>query len=497
MPLQITNTLSGKKEAFVPLEKGRVRMYVCGPTVYGLTHVGNARPAVFFDVARRYFEHSGFKVTFVSNYTDVDDKIIDRARQEGIPAMEVAEKYIREFRKDMSDLGVRPPDEAPRVTENIPQIIAIIDGLVNNSHAYVTEGEVFYSVRRFRTYGKLSGKNIDELLAGTRVDPSEKKRDPLDFSLWKPRKAADEPAWPSPWGDGRPGWHIECSAMAARYLGETLDIHGGGIDLAHPHHENEIAQSEGFSGKPFARYWLHNNLVAINNEKMSKSLGNIFLNRDFIARYTAETLKFLLLAGHYRSPIDFSERQIRVSQAALHRVYSALARASELALGARGPDGPARTEDQALAEMLLAFSARWHEAMDDDLNTAKVVGQVFELVRAANACFSRKGFRAEQHHVSYAGDFLARMKDVSAILNLFAEQPRPYLVLLRGHVLRDRGVDPARVETLVRERSEARSRKDFQAADRLRDELAALGIEVRDGPNGSDWDIAFTADGMV
>lgn len=494
MPIQITNTLTRQRETFVPLEEGKVRMYVCGPTVYGLTHVGNARPNVFFDTVRRYLEFSGYKVTYVSNYTDVDDKIINKAREEKKTSLEISEKYIVEFRKDMDALGIRHPDVAPKVTEHIPQIVKFIEGLVANGSAYVAaDGEVFFAVRKFQGYGKLSGRNVDELLTGVRIDPSEKKRDPLDFSLWKPRKNADEPSWESPWGPGRPGWHIECSVMSTQYLGESFDIHGGGIDLVHPHHENEVAQAEALTRKQFAKYWMHNNLVTINSEKMAKSVGNIFLNRDFIEKFGPETLRYLLLAGHYRSPIDFSEKHIRECQSALHRVYSSISRCAAVAELKDLPAGNAGPEEQKLSEFQSTFQARWREAMDDDFNTAKLLGIVFEYVRLINGCVDKKGFKPSQVSQGIAKGFLAHLKELAGILNLFSEAPKVFLSDLKGRVLKERGMSAADIDNVIAERQAAREKKDWPTSDRLRNELLAKGIELRDSPTGAEWDIVFSA----
>ena len=493
MPLQITNSLTRKREPFTPLEPGKVKMYVCGPTVYNLTHVGNARPAVFFDVVRRFLKFSGYEVTYVSNFTDVDDKIINRARELGVASTEVSEKYILEFQKDMDALGVLRPDIAPKVTDTIPEIISLIEGLVKNGSAYVADdGEVFFSVRSFSPYGKLSGKQIDELLVGVRMDPREKKRDPIDFSLWKPQKSADEPAWDSPWGKGRPGWHIECSAMAFRFLGQTFDIHGGGLDLIHPHHENEIAQSEAFSHKPFVRYWLHNNLVSIDNEKMSKSLGNIFLNRDFIQKYGAETLRFLLLSGHYRSPIDFSQKHIRDSQAALHRIYTTIGKCAAASASAPAAGGVPTAEEKLLITDGETFPARWREMMEDDLNTARVVALVFESVRALNGYLDRKGFKPTGSTGKIVSQFCANMKQLAGVMNLFGQPPGVFLANLKSLVLAERGIAVSAIDAAIQARADARARKDFASADGVRADLAAKGIELRDGPGGTEWDIAFS-----
>lgn len=502
MPIQITNSLTGKREPFIPLKSGEVRMYVCGPTVYGLTHVGNARPAVFFDVVRRYLEFVGHQVVYTSNFTDVDDKIIQRAREEKRSAPDLVLHYTQEFLRDMKSLGVRPPDHAPRVTGHMPQIISFIEQLVNKGAAYVTpDGGVLFSVRKFKSYGRLSGKNIDELVGFARVEPGEHKQDPLDFALWKPQKAPDEPAWGSPWGSGRPGWHIECSAMAMRYLGESFDIHGGGIDLLHPHHENEIAQSEAITGKPFVKYWMHNNLVTIDAEKMSKSLGNIFLNRDFIKKYGAETLKFLLLSGHYRSPIEFSQRHIRDCQASLHRFYCAMEKCEKLgewdSTKFRTDVSPEKSgsspAEERVIEVESTFEKRWREAMDDDFNTAKVVGYVFEYVRVLNAYMDRKNFAPTAKTVEIVRQFLGQMKTIAALLNLFGESSVDILEHLRTLILEERGITRDEIASQIQIRAQARQKKDFKAADEIRTWLLGRGVELRDGMGGTTWDVVFGA----
>jgi cysteinyl-tRNA synthetase len=493
MSLQVTNSLSRKKEPFLPIQPGLVTLYVCGPTVYNLIHVGNARPIVVFDVVRRYLEYSGFKVLHVSNITDVDDKIINKAKQENLLWSDITQRYIAEFNTDVESLKIHPPHQMPKVSDHIKEIVQLIENLIGQNSAYVAaDGEVFFSVRSFKAYGKLSGKNIDDLLSGARVEVNDKKRDPLDFSLWKPQKTDDEVAWESPWGKGRPGWHIECSAMAMSALGHTFDIHGGGIDLLHPHHENEIAQAEAVTHKTFARYWLHNNLLTINAEKMSKSLGNIFLVRDFVAHYSAETLKFLLLSGHYRSPLDFSEKQVRESQAALHRVYSTLKKAEGVKISV--PLNPPQNQkgELALKEFGQSFTANWEAAMDDDFNTAKVVGQVFEYVRAINAYFDPKGFKATETSVQISVDFLQNISAVSQVLNIFGEDPTRYLELMRELVLKEKKITRDEIETKIVERSEARKHKNFQKADEVRNELLSQGIELHDSTTGTDWDVIFS-----
>lgn len=492
MPLQITNSLSRRKEVFVPLIDGEVRMYVCGPTVYNFIHIGNARPLVFFDVVRRYLEFRGYKVTYVMNFTDVEDKIINRAREEKTTAVTVANRYAEEFCRDRKTLQVRPPDAAPRVSTHIPPIIRLIEGLVANNSAYVaSDGEVFFSVRGFPSYGKLSGKNIDDLLVGARVAPDEKKRDPLDFSLWKPQKAADEPFWESPWGKGRPGWHIECSAMAMEYLGQTFDIHGGGMDLMHPHHENEIAQSEALTHKPFVKYWMHNNMLCANSEKMSKSLGNFFLTREFLEKYGAETLKYLLLSGHYRSTIDFSEKHIRETQAALHRFYSTAKKCDAIRASAVPGTAKPNPEETKLQEFASGFAKRWQEAMDDDFNTAKTVGIVFEYVRMMNAYLDKKGFRPTPLTAGIAEGFLTEMKALSGILNILGERPADFLEKLRQSYLSELGLKESDLQKAINDRAEARAAKDFKTSDAIRDELLKKGIELRDLGAKTEWDLVF------
>lgn len=491
--IQVTNSLSRKKEPFVPLESGQVRMYVCGPTVYNFIHIGNARPLVFFDVVARYLKFSGFRVTRVMNYTDVDDKIIQKAKQEGVTSDQITQKYIAEFETDMKLLKVQIPDVQPKVTDHIPEIIQTIESLIKNGLAYVAaDGEVFFAVRKFDGYGKLSGKKIDDLLVGARIAPDEKKKDPLDFSLWKPRKEPSEPSWESPWGPGRPGWHIECSAMAMKYLGETFDIHGGGMDLIHPHHENEIAQSEGASHKLFAKYWLHNNLLTVQSEKMSKSLGNVWLVRDFIERYSGEVLKFFLLSGHYRSTLDFSERQVKENQAALHRIYSTLEKVEALQSAAITSQNPSSSEENALQRFGSEFDHQWREAMDDDFNTAKLFGLVFDYVRALNAYIDKKGFKVTSQTAPILNKFLSSMKDISGVLNLFGEKPTVFLRELRLLTLKEKGLREEDILLEISRRIEARKSKDFKLADEIRANLASKGIELRDKGQETDWDVIFT-----
>ncbi len=493
MAIQLTNTLSGKKELLVPLSPNQVHMYVCGPTVYNFIHIGNARPLVFFDVVRRYLEFSGFSVVYVMNYTDIDDKIIQRAKEEKTDSKSITEKYIAEYEKDMALLGVKHPTRMPRVTEHLPGIISLIERLIEKGAAYVIDGEVFFAVRKFTPYGKLSGKNPDDMLAGARVEVGEKKRDPLDFSLWKPRKEASEPAWESPWGLGRPGWHIECSVMSMEYLGETFDIHGGGMDLIHPHHENEIAQSEAVTEKPLARYWMHNNMLNMGSEKMSKSLGNILLTREFIERYSAEILKFMLLSGHYRSLIDFSSQHLRESQAALHRIYSTINKCHQLSEKPVNPNAKPATEDNKAAKAVTEFASKWREAMDDDFNTARSMGQLFELVRSLNAMVDRKGFQISLESKTTIEAFLKELSLFGGVVNLFQQDSQAYLGVLKTLALKERNLDEKDIQKLINDRIEARKKKDFATSDAIRQRLLTMGIELKDGADTTSWDIIFTA----
>ena len=473
MALRIFNSLSRKKEDFTPLRAGEARIYVCGVTVYDLSHIGHARSAIVFDVVNRYLRFKGLRVTFVKNFTDVDDKIIKRANDEGLPATGVSERYIAEYRADMASIGVRPPDIEPKATEHIPEMVALIERLIVNGVAYVVDGDVYFEVRRFPAYGALSGKNIEDLEAGARVDVDERKRDPLDFALWKAAKPG-EPAWPSPWGPGRPGWHIECSAMAMRYLGESFDLHGGGEDLIFPHHENEIAQSEAATARPFVRCWLHNGFVNLGSEKMSKSLGNTLTIRDMVRRHDPEAIRLYLLGTHYRHPARVQRRA--------HRRGGAGARA---ALRAQGGGGADRREgkpsppgvDGGLSDEVAAQRARFEAAMDDDFNTPQALGVLFDLARVLNTARDQM-----THGAAGAGAFLLGVAELSTLAGV--------LGLLEGAAREREPVDAqlqARVESLVNRRQEARKQRDFAEADRLRDELTGLGVLMEDTPGGTTW----------
>jgi len=472
MSLRIFDSLSRKKEDFVPLMPGEARIYVCGVTVYDLCHIGHARSAIVFDVIRRYLRFKGFKVSFIKNLTDVEDKIIKRANREGVPAREISERYIAEYRTDMESLGVLPGDVEPKATEHIPQMIDLIERLIRKGIAYVVDGDVYFEVRRFPAYGRLSGKNLEELQAGARVDVDERKKDPLDFALWKASKPG-EPAWASPWGPGRPGWHIECSAMSMAYLGEGFDIHGGGEDLIFPHHENEIAQSEAATGKPFVRYWIHNGFVKLGAEKMSKSLGNTLTIREIVRRHEAEAIRLYLLGTHYRHPLDFADARITEAARALGRLRSLRDEAERIAAKvapARGPDG-------GVLDDIAAHRARFEAAMDDDFNTPQALGALFDLARLLHTMRDQ----VVQGDAG-AGGFLMGVADLVVLARV--------LGLLEASGREPASLDPelrARIESLVSLRGEARRRRDFSEADRLREELHRMGVILEDTPEGTSW----------
>jgi len=472
MALRIFNTLTRRKEEFVPLVSGEARMYVCGVTVYDLCHIGHARSAIVFDVMRRYLRFRNYKVTFIKNYTDVDDRIIRRANEEGVPASTISERYIAEYQKDMASIGVEPADVEPKATEHIPQMIVLIERLIARGVAYVLDGDVYFEVRRFPAYGRLSGKNLDELEAGARVDVDERKRDPLDFALWKAAKPG-EPSWPSPWGPGRPGWHIECSAMAMQYLGESFDFHGGGEDLIFPHHENEIAQAEGATGKPVVRCWSHNGFVNLGSEKMSKSLGNTLWIRDMVRRHEPEALRLYFLGTHYRHPLEYADERIGESAKALGRLRSLVQEAERIARG--GPPPPGRG-DAALLNQVDAHVARFIAVMDDDFNTPQALAVLFDLLRA---------LYAGREQGAGAGAFVAgvgKLVELARVLGLLEQVARPQAA-----------IDPqlkARVESLIYLREQARKQRDFAEADRLRNELAALNVTLKDSRDGTTWTIA-------
>ncbi|MBE5815840.1 MAG: cysteine--tRNA ligase [Clostridiales bacterium] len=458
--MQIYNSMTRKKEEFKPIHEGKVGIYACGPTVYNYFHIGNARPFIVFDVLRRYFEYKGYEVTFVQNFTDIDDKMIRRANEENTTVAAIAEKYIAEYFVDAKALGVRPATVHPRATEHMPQIIGMIETLVNKGLAYESNGDVYYRVRAFKDYGCLCGQNLEDLASGARVSVDEQKEDPLDFALWKAQKPG-EPAWESPWGMGRPGWHIECSAMSTTYLGETFDIHAGGKDLLFPHHENEIAQTSGATGKPYVNYWMHNGFLNIDNEKMSKSKGNFFTVRDIAKEYDLEAVRMFTLSAHYRSPLNFSREQIAQAQSSLERLYIARDQLAFLENAAKD------REPNELEQSFMAFAdqaqARFIAAMDDDLNTADALGAIFELVREVHKLTATDVSRKA---VAYGKEKLLGMTDVLGLL-----------------MKKEDGL-PADVQALVDERAQARKEKNWKRSDELRDQIKAMGYILEDTAAG-------------
>ena len=465
--MKIFNSMSRQKEEFVPIQPGKVSIYACGPTVYNFIHVGNARPIILFDVLRRYFEYRGYDVTFVQNFTDVDDKIIKRANEEGITSQEVAEKYIQEYFTDAQGLGVRPATIHPKATENMQQIIDMVQTLIDKGYAYPVEnGDVYYRTLKFKGYGKLSHQPIEDLQSGARIAVGEVKENPLDFALWKAAKPG-EPAWDSPWGPGRPGWHIECSAMSNRYLGKTIDIHCGGEDLQFPHHENEIAQSEAANGCTFVHYWLHNGFLNINNQKMSKSLGNFFTVREAAEAYGYEAVRFFMLSAQYRSPLNYSRDSLIMAQNALERLYTAESNLEFLTKN--GADGDMTAEEKAFTETFDSYRQKFDDAMDDDLNTADAISVIFELVRAINIAVEKNPTKA------LAAACLDMLHEFTNVLGLLYNKKEE-----------DDSLD-SKVEAMIEARQAARKAKNFAEADRIRDELKAMGITLRDTPQGVKW----------
>ncbi len=459
--MRIYNTLTRKKEEFKPIEEGKARIYVCGPTVYNYFHIGNARPFVVFDTLRKYLEYRGYKVKFVQNFTDVDDKIINKAREEGVTAPEISEKYIAEYFKDAAALNVKKADVHPKVSEHIPEIIDFVSTLIDRGYAYEVNGDVYFSTRKFKGYGKLSKQNIEDLEAGARIAVGEIKEDPLDFALWKAQKEEDEIAWDCPWGKGRPGWHIECSAMAKKHLGDTIDIHAGGQDLQFPHHENEIAQSECCNGVPFANYWMHNGYITIDNEKMSKSKGNFFTVRDILEDYSGEVIRFFLLSGHYRNPINFSDALMEQAKAGLARMENAKENLKHLIANS----GEEMTDDEKAAlDGYDKYREEFIAAMDDDLNTADAISAIFELVTAINTAVKDGASR------EFAQKSLDTLMELATVVGLLQQDA-------------DDEIDDE-IQKLVDERQEARKARNFARADEIRDMLKERGITLKDTPQG-------------
>jgi len=461
--LKLYNTLTNSKEEFVTVHPDEVRIYSCGPTVYDFFHIGNARPFIIFDVLRRYLEYKGYNVKFVQNFTDIDDKMIERANQQGVTVSELAGKYIEEYYKDADALGIMRATYHPRATEHISEMIAFIERLVAKGLAYQAGSDVYFDITSFKGYGKLSGHKINELHAGSRVDINEKKEAPTDFVLWKGQKP-NEPSWNSPWGMGRPGWHIECSVMATVYLGETIDIHSGGQDLIFPHHENEIAQSEGASGKPFAKFWLHNGYINIDDQKMSKSLGNFFTVRDVMGEFNPEVIRFFMLSAHYRKPINFSRIALEQAQSALQRLYNFI---KNLVHYLSVKDLQQNHDTDSFSEKINTYRFRFEQAMDDDLNTAEALAVLFDMVRDVNLSISR-GIAIEEAKEAYSCFIL-----LSGVLGLLTKQTQ--------------SVPDEHIKILVEQRQLARKNKNWSLADNIRDEIKTLGVLLEDTPQGVRW----------
>ena len=462
--IKVYNTLNKKKEEFIPLTPGEVKMYVCGPTVYNFFHIGNGRTFIVFDTIRRYFEYRGFKVDFVQNFTDIDDKMIKKANEEGTTVKKIGDTYIKEYYQDADALNIERATVNPRATEFIGEIIKFVKGLVDKGYAYEVDGDVYFSTKKFEGYGKLSGQNIEDLQSGARISVDERKKDPMDFAIWKAQKPG-EPAWNSPWGMGRPGWHIECSCMAKKLLGETIDIHAGGSDLKFPHHENEIAQSEALTGEPFARYWLHSAFVNVNNEKMSKSLNNFFTAREILERYDADVIRFLMLSAHYRQQLNFSEDLLESAKASVERIYNAIGNLENLIDEVSREE--MNEEEKAYLESLNKYKEKYIEKMDDDFNTADAITAIFDLIKDTNTNITIDSSK------ELAQKALELIRELGAPLGMFQKSTKGNL--------------EEEIEALIAKRQKARKDRDFALADKIRDELKDRGIVLEDTPQGVRW----------
>jgi len=492
--MRIYNTLTNRKEEFIPLTSGKVMMYACGVTVYDYCHIGHARSAIVFDVIRRYLKHKGFDVKYVRNFTDIDDKIINKAQQEGITWDAVAKKYTYEYYRDMDRLGVGRADVEPMATEYIGEMIDIVKGLIDKGYAYEVDGNVYFEVDKFSEYGKLSKRDKEEMIAGARVEVDERKKDPMDFALWK-RSKEGEPSWDSPWGTGRPGWHIECTAMSIKHLGESFDIHGGGADLIFPHHENEIAQSEAFTGKPFARYWIHNGFITIDKEKMSKSLGNFFTIREVLDKFDPEVIRFFLLSTHYRSPIEFSDIQLHEAEISIDRYYTTIIRINDfpgtlmvstsLEKGDKELREVSSNAEKTLETVLLSFRERFEDAMDDDFNTALALGHIFELIRDVNRFLDSKPYSLK------AKELLSKAKgllsEAGSVLNIFSRTPDEWYRSLME--IKKIGLSEKDISDKINQRQDARQKKDWAMADVIRKELEEKGIILEDKKDRTEWKV--------
>lgn len=485
MELHIYNTMNRKKEKFEPLTPGEVKMYVCGPTVYDFLHIGNFVGPITFNMVRNWLEKLGYKVSYAYNYTDVDDKIIKRANDEGVEASEIAERFIKEFKVDFNNLKLREHTHNPKVTEHMDDIIEMVSKLVENGTAYETGGDVLYSIEAFEDYGKLSGKNLDELQVGARVEVDDKKKNPMDFALWKAAKDG-EPYWDSPWGKGRPGWHIECSAMTKAVFGDQIDIHGGGKDLIFPHHENEVAQSEACCGKDYVKYWMHNNFLNLGNEKMSKSLGNVKTARAFMEEYNAEIFKYMILGTHYRTENNFTTEKMHATVSSLARIYSSLALADSIIASENVVE---QALDPEFKKAIEVADKKARESLCDDFNTPEMMAEIFGIVRLFNSSYN-KGQKVKPKHLARAKAFKEWISYYAEITALFTEPAEQFLAVLDDMLIRQRNINREEVSSLVEQRVMARDAKDWAKSDEIRDKLLEIGIEIHDTPEGTHWEVS-------
>ena len=492
MSIKIYNTLTHKKEPLNPIDPGHVKLYICGITSYDYCHIGHARSSLVFDMIVKYLRYRNYQVTFVRNFTDIDDKIINRAQEQNTSSEELANRFIEEFYIDMDYLGLDRPDIEPKATEHIPEMIALIDELIRKNKAYAIDGDVYYAVNSHPTYGKLSGRNIEDMQAGARVDINEKKNHPMDFALWKSSKP-DEPAWDSPWGPGRPGWHIECSAMSKKYLGDTFDIHGGGKDLIFPHHENEIAQSEAANEAPFVNMWVHHGFVTVRNEqtseteKMSKSLGNFLTIRDLSEIFHPEVLKLFVFSTQYRNPLEYSGQAMQDAMSGLTRLYECVHSFENLLINEDESSPALITEKEA--GTLSSLEQRFQQAMDNDFNTAQAIGQLFEATRAINKIVSKLPSRQNPTDISLLSKSVSTLTRLARIMGLLNEPPGDFLDQQKQEILKDAAIDEASIEQMIKQRNNARKDKDWALSDQIRDELLTHNIELKDGPKGTTWTV--------
>ncbi|MGV1098756.1 cysteine--tRNA ligase [Thiovibrio sp. JS02] len=489
MSIEIYNTKTGRKSPLATIEEGHVKLYVCGITAYDYCHIGHARSALVFDLIVRYLRYRGYKVTFIRNFTDIDDKIIKRAQEQNTTCDELSSRFIRMFHEDMDTLGILAPTVEPKATEHVREIIELIEDLIAKGLAYQVDGDVYYRISRFPKYGSLSGRNLEDMQAGARVSVNEQKEHPMDFALWKGSKPG-EPTWESPWGPGRPGWHIECSAMSRKYLGNSFDIHGGGKDLVFPHHENELAQSEGASGEEFVRYWVHHGFVTIKDEKMSKSLGNFLTIREVLANYPAEALRLFIFSTHYRNPLDYSEAAMLDAVAGLNRLYTCLAEIDQLP--ETGVEGASPAISKNDRQKIEGLKKRFLAAMDNDFNSAQGLGHIFEVVKILNKIRQHLPAKTAGADLALLKNAAATIKELAASLGLLAEDPVTHMRNEQEKILQTLTITPADIEQLIRERTAAREEKNWARADEIRDQLLARGIEIKDSSGGTTWQVKIT-----